>query len=450
MTTRRRILPNALLLLAASVSWPPRAPAKVVERAVVQAGLEYQRHEDVGLVAHVLKLDLKAKGVRIRSLKSQGKETVRELVQRLEDSKTVVLGALNGDFFRQESAAGLPYGVQVSDGRLLFAPMKRSMIAFGPANEPYIGVASLRATLAFSPAKVRSVTRWTPIDDANVLDPGVSKKNGIYLYTPAFLELKLARPGGLVAVVEEIEPALQVGDVCQGRVARIETSEKPLEVPEAGCLLYFVGEAARALAAGVRPGHFVYLKLELPPIAGGVAQAIGGGPRLVRDGRVSVEIDKEVFDPAHALEISKRHPRAAIGYDRAKRFLYLVMVEGRHDRSRGMTFAELGEFLAKLGCYQAMGFDGGGSAAMYVYGRGIASKSMGGFNRPEEREIANAILVTAVDEAAPKPPPSKEKADAEAKGRPEGPRPERPAPRDDPNAPLSEIPLGARAGSGAP
>ena len=97
------------------------------------------------------------------------------------------------------------------------------------------------------------------------------------------------------------------------------------------------------------------------------------------------------------------------------------MVEGRHSESRGMTFGELAGFMAELGCYQAMAFDGGGSAGMYVAGKGIVSRSMGGFGQPEEREIANALLITTA-----KAPGAKTPADAgagaktEPKGPPEG------------------------------
>jgi hypothetical protein len=391
----RRATPSTVLaaLFLFGTCLPPSA-AKVVESTSVAPGLDYARHEEEGLVAHVVKMDLKAQGLHLRSIKAKGKETIRHLAQRMDDQETVVVAGINGDFFRQETSAGLPYGVQVSDGRLIFAPMNRSMIGFGPANEPYIGIVTLRARLTFAPPETRKQAKWAPIDDVNALEGEMSGKNGIYLYTPAFLGLDLARPNGLVAVVEAIQPALQVGDICEGKVARIETSAKPIQVPEAGCLLYFVGDYARALAASVKPGQPVSLKLELPPIAGGVTQAIGGGPRLVRDGKVGVEISRETFDGVHAMEISKRHPRSAIGYDRGRQNLYMVMVEGRQDQSRGMTFGELASFLLKLGCYQAMAFDGGGSAGMYVLGKGVVSRSVGGFNQVQEREVANGLLVT--------------------------------------------------------
>jgi uncharacterized protein YigE (DUF2233 family) len=381
----------AAILVACVFPGAVRAAARDgPEPQTIAPGLEYARHERDGTVAHVLEMELKTKTLKLRSIKAKGKETVRQLVDRVNGEETMVVGAINGDFFRQETSAGLPYGVQVSDGRLIFAPMNRSMIGFKLTNEPFMGIATLRARLSMAvKAKAGPPSKWPAIDGVNVLENDVEFRRGIFLYTPAFLGLNVSRPNGLIAVVEEIEPALQVGDVCEGKVARIETADKPVDVPESGCLLCFFGDEAKKVARGAKVGGPVSIQIDLPPIpAGVVSQAIGGGPRLVRDGRISVEIEKESFPSMQRLEIGRTHPRSAIGYDRAKAKLFFVMVEGRVEGSRGMNFLELAKFMKDLGCFQAMGFDGGGSAALYVAGKGIVSRGT------EERQIANALLIT--------------------------------------------------------
>jgi exopolysaccharide biosynthesis protein len=59
-----------------------------------------------------------------------------------------------------------------------------------------------------------------------------------------------------------------------------------------------------------------------------------------------------------------------------------------------MSFGELASFMMELGCYQAMAFDGGGSAGLYVGGKGFVSRS-------EDRAVANGLLITT--SAAPPP-----------------------------------------------
>ncbi len=399
-----------LALLALGSFGPPRSdpPAQgkgdvkdlaAVASETLAPGLDYARYEAPGLIAHVTRVALRSTTLRVRSVKSKGKESLRELATRLGQEGDEVLAGINGDYFRQSSEAGLPYGAQVCDGRLLFAPMKRSLISFGADNEPSIGIAELKAKITFAPPQNLNESLWVRLDDVNQLEQEDERKAGTYLYTPAFLGLNVNRPKGMIAVIETIEPALQVGDVCTGKVARVESGGTPVDVPENGCLIYFFGDAHRTMAARLKTGQPVALKLELPQVPGNVVQAIGGGPRLVRNGKVSVELDKEEFEPVYAMEISKRHPRSAIGFDKARETLWLVMVEGRHDKSRGMTFGELAAFLDKLGCWQAMAFDGGGSAGMFVRGQDIVSKSMGGTKRPEERELANALFITAAQAA---------------------------------------------------
>lgn len=383
-----------LLVLLASASLPSGAAPPAFE--AVTPGVEYQRVVADGVISHVVKVDLKSPGLRLRSIKAKGKETVHELALRMDEGDTRVWAAINGDYYRPKTSAGLPFGVHVQDGRVLFAPMKRSAIGFGPDNEPTVEIVRMKARLTFASKGNREGARWTEIDDINVLESEITGRDGVYLFTPSFLGLKLGRAKGLIAVVESIAPNLQVGDVCEGKIVRVESADADVDVPETGCLLFFNGTSARQLAASIKPGHPVALKIDLPPITGDVVQAIGGGPRIVRDGRAATELKNEDFDPVYAAEISKRHPRSAVGYDRAKKALFLVMVEGRHDDSRGMTFKELGEFLVRVGCHNGMAFDGGGSAGLYVGGKGMVSASMGKFNRPEDREVANALLVTTV------------------------------------------------------
>ena len=413
-------LPTATFLAPSAVAFVPQSkgidlkPGLLTE---VAPGLTYAKWEQPSVVAHVLQIDLQQQALHVRSVKAKGKESLRELAERLGDGAGAggagaggagaggesepaeqVLCGINGDYFRQSSAAGLPFGAQVSDGRLLFAPMKRSLLSFSPTNEPTIGLAELKAKFSFATADMVSDSTWYKLDDVNSLEKEDARKSGIYLFTPEFLGLDVDRPKGTIAVLETIEPALQVGDVCTGRVARVESAGTAVDVPENGCLLYFFGDSRKSTSS-IKPGKPVALKLELPPVTGSVAQAIGGGPRLLRNGKVSVELDKEDFEPVYAMEISKRHPRSAAGFDKEKKTLWLVMVEGRHEKSRGMTFGELATFLDKLGCWQAMAFDGGGSAGMFVGGQGIVSRSMSGGGHEEERELANALFITTVKAA---------------------------------------------------
>lgn len=92
-----------------------------------------------------------------------------------------------------------------------------------------------------------------------------------------------------------------------------------------------------------------------------------------------------------------RHPRTAIGLTDDYHFL-MVTVDGRHAEAAGMTMWELQAFMDKLGCKDALNFDGGGSTTMYIKGKtenGIVNYPSDNqkFDHEGERSVSNAIVV---------------------------------------------------------
>ena len=74
----------------------------------------------------------------------------------------------------------------------------------------------------------------------------------------------------------------------------------------------------------------------------------------------------------------------------------MVEVDGRQlDDSVGMTFPELAAYMLKLGCTEAMNFDGGGSATMWAFGRVQNSPSEG-----QERPSPNSLIVVKKNSGA--------------------------------------------------
>jgi exopolysaccharide biosynthesis protein len=126
----------------------------------------------------------------------------------------------------------------------------------------------------------------------------------------------------------------------------------------------------------VTQGTIVQLSTATWPELKGVTTAIGGGPAILRNGKVIDRSDANV-----------RHPRTAVGWN--KDYFYLVEVDGRQrGLSVGMTLRELAEYLVKIGCTDAMNLDGGGSATCWVYGQVMNSPSEG-----EERGMGNSLVI---------------------------------------------------------
>ncbi len=91
--------------------------------------------------------------------------------------------------------------------------------------------------------------------------------------------------------------------------------------------------------------------------------------------------------------IAGRHPRTAAGLSRDGRELFLVVVDGRQPGwSVGATLEELGALLLRLGAWDAVNLDGGGSSSFVYEPRDAPAVR----NRPSDgrfRPVANAIGV---------------------------------------------------------
>src|SRR6185503_17840050 len=94
-----------------------------------------------------------------------------------------------------------------------------------------------------------------------------------------------------------------------------------------------------------------------------IDEAIGGGPRIVKDGKPYITPDYEKFDRSY----SARHPRTALGYTGTGEVV-LCVVDGRTAVSRGVTFEELAAIMLRFGCSDAINLDGGGSSTLYAGG----------------------------------------------------------------------------------
>ena len=96
---------------------------------------------------------------------------------------------------------------------------------------------------------------------------------------------------------------------------------------------------------------------------------------------------------------TNRHPRSAVGISRNGRYLILMTIDGRQaGYSEGTTTGETAEWIRKLGAYNALNLDGGGSTALVIEGPDGSPLVL---NRPcgpppgTERRVANHLGVFA-------------------------------------------------------
>jgi len=115
-------------------------------------------------------------------------------------------------------------------------------------------------------------------------------------------------------------------------------------------------------------------------------EAVGGRPRLLRDGSIVTEVD--TFGQA---SFRGRNPRTAAGITRDGKRLILAVIDGRQKPySDGMSLRETATLMQALGARDAINLDGGGSSTLVV-----ADPDMSGAlriaNRPSDKGVERAV-----------------------------------------------------------
>ena len=309
-----------------------------------------------------------------------GRERVTAMQKRAEASSTVA--GVNGDLFTW--ADGIPSGGLIQDGVLKTAPHpRRSTVGIDTSGALRVDrVAMLGTWQGFGPRR--------PVSHVN-RPPGT---NGTTLYTPAYGSATPPGNGVVEAVLSPFASATPNADL-SGFV--IENRRGGTPIPPGGAVLASRGSQASRLAVEAAPSQLVTVRLVLRPEWRDVPEALGGGPELIRNGR-------PIFRPLEefsSYQLSRRHPRTAIG-QRADGKIVMLVVDGRRPGySAGMTHFELAQTMLRLGCVSASALDAGGSSTMAFDGRLLNRPSDGA-----ERAIAESLLVMYYGVHAPDTEPA--------------------------------------------
>lgn len=90
------------------------------------------------------------------------------------------------------------------------------------------------------------------------------------------------------------------------------------------------------------------------------------------------------------------HPRTAVGVSKDGRQVYLVVVDGRQKGfSEGITLVELADWMKRLGCWDAINLDGGGSSTLVVKRPDGMPRIVNSIPGGVQRSVANHLGVHA-------------------------------------------------------
>jgi hypothetical protein len=268
--------------------------------------------------------------------------------------------AINGGFFANSGAA---LGAVARNREWMRLP-SRGRSALGITADRRIVMDNLQAvgTLTFNK------TQMVLVSDLNA----TREPDRVMAYTP--------RWGGYVTMGAD-DAALSVSG---GQVMEVYSGMAgDVSIPKDGFVVVATGTAKIALAQ-ITKGQTVELNFRTYPDFPNLLHVLGGGPRLVKDGRefVTAEIEQFRSDVAEG-----RAPRTAVGVTREGKLL-LVVIDGRQSHSIGATLGETARLMIELGAVDALNLDGGGSSTMVVQNCVVNAPSDG-----RERPVGNALVV---------------------------------------------------------
>lgn len=280
----------------------------------------------------------------------QNKRTITTIAKN-----TNSIAAINGTFFKPQT--GVPLGTLMINSKIYTGPIY---------NRVALGIFKDKYETARIELDAKLTTKGHSIKIDNINQPRMLAAYAL-AYTREWGEKAPATPkyGYQIAIKDN---------------KVINSSSNPLYIPEGG---YVIVAPYRALEPFINNKNSVELDIKTNPEWKNVKHIISGGPYLVKDSNIYVDVTSEKLNA-----IGGKNPRTAIGYTKDNT-LIMVTVDGREHQSVGMTLGQLASFMKSIGCTNAINLDGGGSTVMYANGQVVNNPAFkGGI------AISNALVIS--------------------------------------------------------
>ncbi|MCT4598511.1 MAG: phosphodiester glycosidase family protein [Vallitalea sp.] len=346
------------------------------ERETISTGVIYEKNvrlTEAGWVdVHILEVDLTNPYVKLDVIRNTDVFGKKESLTSMANQNGVI-GAINGDFFNMTKnptdILGFEYetdGIKIGRHLLNAGDNTQASLFTDSNNIPFIDYMKIKLKMSsekndlyvYSFNKVTSFKYPTYIDKASMSDTKQIDDKHEKLYK--------------IVVENDIITYLSEGG-------------ENVSVPENGYVIVMNEETASYIFKVFPVGLQVKFDIQSNIDLDSINLAISGGGKIISNGQLVTE--------GMVVQGNSRHPRTAIGYNKEKDKLYMVVVDGRRS-SIGANHEELGNILLEKGLYDAIHLDGGGSSTLVA--RELGRTNVTVFNTPSDgtqRRIPNGIGV---------------------------------------------------------
>ena len=346
-----------------------------IEHIQITRGFRSDKESTGPWFINMLRIDLTKARLRMVHAMDEavGLETVSSMATRYG-----ALAAINSGFFRTTGTyRGDSMGVGVLSGKILSESFNaRAAVGMIETNQSQQIVFG---HVVFTGEVIARAKTKHSIDGLN----RPRADNELIVFTAEFHRTTLTDPDGIEVIVR------------RNLVTEIRDQQGSSTIPADGFVISASGTAREWVRKNLRQRESVRLGLTLTPVETDqkeqwqkATNIIGGGPQLIKNGRIEITNNAEKILPAF---VSDGHPRTAIAKLKSGQIL-LVTVDGRQPgESIGMSLTALAELLLEFGAYEAINLDGGGSTTMVIRNKLVNKPS----DATGERPVSDAILVFA-------------------------------------------------------
>ncbi len=326
---------------------------------------------------NILEITLNQPEIKIEAEKGKDQlfegEKVASIAKRENKENNIIIGAVNADFWGTKY---ITIGFMVDDNTIYKKPhTNRASFFMDESGTPYIDYLTLELELISGDKKFK-------IDSLN--SPEIDS-DSILFSSRAYSKTPKDKPRYEIILKQISEKFIPNVD-CNVEVLQIKENSSETAI-EGGQFILSISAEKSSEFMSLTPGTKLVLKPTIPEFSKPIILAVGGGPRLLKEGNVDINYEFETIGKNFCTDL---HPRTALGYNLNQNKMWLMTVDGRQPSiSIGMNLYEMADYLKKLGATEAINLDGGGSTTMWVRGDIVNSPS----DATGPRTVTNALLV---------------------------------------------------------
>jgi exopolysaccharide biosynthesis protein len=332
---------------------PPQAFIDKLSSRTLAPGVVYKYYHGA-LNINVIDVDMMTAKVQVKPVLAG--DSFNQLADVRDHAEKInAIAAVNANYFKKD---GTPLGTLIENGQWVAGPLN-DRVSLGISRCGFVRIDRVDLNGLMETSNVAVPSIWVN----NINQP---RRHGAHLivYTPRWgRSVHMPYAGSLVAVNN------------QGEV--LDKGTTYMSIPNGGFVL---SDSKDAAISKLERGDLVHISWQSHPDDwSDVVQAVSGGPTLIKNGNLFLDMADEGFHNNWAG--SQIHARTAVGVTLYNHLL-LTTVEGPH------TLYDLAKFLYGLGAVEAMNLDGGGSTTMVV--NGVAVTRNGNVH---ERRVASALAI---------------------------------------------------------